>query len=77
MNTAELAELIAELAQEVDNADPTDWADLSIDETGAYRLMALHVVERWPNEKPELLASMTKLLVENFVLNMRLLKQNG
>ena len=66
---------IIELAKEVEIGDPFDWSDVSIDEDEAYRLMALHVLEM-PNDPLMLSATITKLLVENMVLNMRLLN-NG
>lgn len=63
--------LLAELAQEIELTDPIDWSELSIDETTAYRLMAAHVVDM-SNDALTLKASVVKLLVENFVLNLKL-----
>lgn len=68
-------EAIVDIAKEVEAGDPIDWGDLSIDEEEAYRLMATHVLEMEDNSVV-LAATITKLLVENMVLNMRLL-QNG
>lgn len=73
MNTKQLAEL----AKEVEITDPIDWGYLSIEETQAYELMASHVLELGSDIEPEkrlpiMMAVVTKLLVENFVLNIKL-----
>jgi hypothetical protein len=68
-------ETLVEVAKEVEIGDPFDWSDLSIDEDEAYRLMASHVLEMEDNSML-LAATVTKLLVENMVLNMRLI-ENG
>lgn len=74
MNNSKV-EVVAALAQEVEIADPIDWGMLAIDEQEAYRLMASNIVEQFPNEKLEILAVITKLTVENFVLNLKLLQK--
>lgn len=66
-------ELLVELAQEVAVTDPIDWGMLNVGEDEAYRLMALHVAELDDNIL-SLKAIVTKLMVENFVLNLKLLK---
>jgi hypothetical protein len=68
---------LAELAQEAEFKDPIDWGMLPIEEDRAYRLMATNVVEQFDNIKeedmlPVAMATITKLLVENFVLNYQL-----
>ena len=73
MNVNELADL----AQQAEITDPIDWDYLNIDEKTAYRLMASSVIEIInnieENQKLDIaMASMTKLLVENFVLNLKL-----
>jgi len=73
MTQDENVELLVSLAKECEMGDPFDWADVAIDEDEAYRLMALHVLEM-PSDDLILAATITKLLVENMVLNMRLLK---
>ena len=67
------------LAKEVENEDPIDWAMLAIDEDDAYRLIATSVLEKFNepwniDQQTALLATVTKLIVENMVLNLRLLK---
>lgn len=67
-------EQLVELAKEVENGDPIDWADLAISEDEAYRLMAMNVCEM--NMTPEImLATIVKLCVENMVLHKKLLKR--
>jgi hypothetical protein len=66
---------LAELAQDYDIGDPIDWGMLNVQEDEAYLMIAEQVVEIMRRSKnPELVATiaMTKLLVENFVLNLRL-----
>jgi hypothetical protein len=69
------AKNLAELAQEYDIGDPIDWGMLNVKEDEAYLMIAEQVVEIMRrSENPELVATiaMTKLLVENFVLNLQL-----
>jgi len=76
MNNQSLINLIVELAQETDVVDPLDWGELNIDETTAFRLMATHVLEMDLSDPYVTQAIITKLLVENFVLNLKLLRNN-
>jgi hypothetical protein len=73
MNEQSLVDLIVELAQDTEVVDPIDWGQLNIDETTAFRLMATHVLEMDLSEPYVTQAIITKLLVENFVLNLKLL----
>ena len=60
------------LAKEGAEMDPIDWGDLNISEEQAYIMMATHVLQMERNHLTDG-AIIVKLLVENFVLNMRLL----
>ena len=60
------------LAKEGAEMDPIDWGDLNITEEQAYIMMATHVLQMERNHLTDG-AIIVKLLVENFVLNMRLL----
>jgi hypothetical protein len=64
--------LIVELAKETSVEDPISWDGLNISEEQAYVLMATHVMEM---DIDDLTARsiIVKLLVENFVLNLKLL----
>lgn len=64
---------LVEIAKEVEIEDPIDWGMLAIDEDAAYRLVATHVLEIYnTTDQLTMLASITKLIVENFVLNIKL-----
>jgi hypothetical protein len=60
------------LAKEGAEMDPINWGDLNITEDQAYVMMATHVLQMERNSLTDG-AIIVKLLVENFVLNMRLL----
>lgn len=72
--------IISELAQEIEKTDFIDWGDLSVSEQQAYELVANEVysqykeTENMKGERLVLLATITKLVVENFVLNLKILK---
>jgi len=60
------------LAMEADIADPIDWSELNISEEQAYIMMATHVLQMERNLLTDG-AIIVKLMVENFVLNLKLL----
>jgi len=64
--------VLVELAKEGAEFDPIDWGDLNITEDEAYVMMAAHVLEMERNHLTDG-AIIVKLLVENFVLNLRLM----
>jgi len=72
---------VAMLAQEIETEDPINWGLLSIDEDDAYRLIALNVVNQFDkyniSEREVMIATITKLVVENFVLNLKLQQQGN
>lgn len=75
-------EQLAELAREVENGDPIDWGMIPIREEEAYRQMATQVLEMMKSyntvdRQKVALAAITKLLVENFVLNYQLMEKNN
>lgn len=66
---------LSEMAQEFELSDPIDWGMLAIKEEEAYYHIAEQVCEIInKSEDKELIAviAMTKLLVENMVLNLQL-----
>lgn len=69
---------LIELVQEVESQDSIDWGMLNIDEGEALRLIAMDVIEMFPdidiNNKREviMLVTVTKLILENFVLNLKI-----
>ncbi len=71
---------LVELAREVENGDPIDWGMIPIKEEDAYRQMASQVIDMMSTYNPAdrqavALAAVTKLLVENFVLNYQLMEK--
>ena len=72
-------ETLVVLAKAVEVTDPIDWGMLNIDEDDAYRLIATSVLEQFSepwniNNQTTMLATITKLIVENFFLNLKLLE---
>jgi len=68
---------LAEIAQEGEMTNPIDWGELAVEEKQAYLMMASQVLDQMesvPEDQRAIvaMATMTKLLVENFVLNLRL-----
>lgn len=65
-------QLLVELAMDNEITDPIDWNELNISEKEAYTMMATHVLEM--DDNPVINKSIiVKLMVENFVLNLKLL----
>jgi hypothetical protein len=70
-------EQIIELAKEVEISDEIDWDDLPLDKDRIYQIIGSQTYELYQeyahseNGEAILLATVTKLLIENFVLNIR------
>jgi len=72
-----LVDQLVLIAEEIETADPIDWGMLEIDEHDAYTLMATGVLDNYLATDPDdrdmvMLATVVKLTVENFVLNLKL-----
>lgn len=72
---------ILSLVNEIESEDPIDWAMLRIDETVATELIANQILDLYNQDWVKLndcdrthamLAMITKLVVENFTLNVKL-----
>jgi len=77
MVKTEDVDFLVDLAMECELSDPIDWGLLHITEKQAYQMMASQLLEQFDNVNkkdmiPVILATATKLLVENFVLNLQL-----
>ena len=77
MVKTEDVDFLVDLAMECELSDPIDWGMLRITEEQAYQMMASQLLEQFNEVKkddmiPVILATATKLLVENFVLNLQL-----
>jgi|TARA_B100000035_G_scaffold312572_1_gene324345 hypothetical protein len=74
---ANLKQLI-ELAKESDISDPIDWKKINLNEDTVYEMIGMSVIEMMhkidKNEHKDVMmaASLLKLTVENFILNLRL-----
>ena len=70
-------EQIIELAKEVELSDQIDWEDLPLEKDRIYQLVGSQAYELYAEYRQSedgeavLLATVTKLLVENFVLNLK------
>ena len=74
-------ETLVILAKESAGQDLIDWKELAIDEDTAYRLVATSIIEMFPepwniDQQTGMLATITKLVVENMTLNIKLLQKN-
>lgn len=74
-------EEILELVREIDSEDPIDWGMLRIDEQSATRVIVSSLVDQYNRNWVKLseqdrdramLATIAKLVVENFVLSVKL-----
>lgn len=75
-------EQLVELAMEVEHQDPLPWHSVNISKETAYSMMAAHVIDLFEQESDAdretvMMATMTKLLVENFLLNLKLHQNNS
>jgi len=75
MNLPTVKEL-ADIAMAAEEGDPFDWGSLHISKQSAYEMMASHALQLYTTQGKDrdiiLLSSFTKLVVENFILNLRL-----
>jgi len=70
---------LVDIAEQIEISDPIDWGMLNVDEKEAYQLIASDVLENYSKADKEyreliLLATVVKLTVENFVVNLKLLQ---
>lgn len=69
-------EQIVELAKAVEIEDAVDWSEIHVDKDAIYNVAALSVCEKYNNwaDSPEkdaiMIATIVKLVVENFGLNL-------
>lgn len=87
MHSAIDVEKLLEIVAEVEKENPIDWGMLPIDENAATRLIALSIVEQFQTEWTEkysleelhyiMLATIVKLITENFVLMSQLYRRKG
>ena len=73
----EAIDQLAKLAMEGQLVDPIDWEGLNIVPTDAFKLMAANVLDQMETVEEDqravvAMATMTKLLVENFIFKIKL-----
>jgi hypothetical protein len=72
-------ELLVNIAQEVEGQDAVDWGKLAVGKEEAYKMIGASILEMFDkseytfDDKVILLSTITKLTVENMLLNLRLL----
>jgi hypothetical protein len=76
MNYTPSLKQLVDLAKEAEIEDPIDWSLIKVDKDSAYNIMASSVLEQFASIKDEerlavAMATITKLLVENFYLHMK------
>jgi hypothetical protein len=77
-----LVEQLMTLAMEIESEDPIDWGMLTVKEEDVYKLVANNVLESYLLSDPEdremiMLATAVKLIVENYVLHMKLMQRRN
>jgi hypothetical protein len=81
MNQKVKVEEVLSLLEDIESEDPIDWGMLAIDEKNATEMIVSSLVDQynreWSELKPEvqhlaMLATIAKLVVENFTLNLKL-----
>ena len=72
-------EQLVEIAAEVEAGDPTDWGKLAVGQTEAFPLIGTSILDMFDKEvytdddKLIMLATITKLTVENMLLNLKIM----
>lgn len=68
------AEQLATIAMEMHTNHDIDWGSMAVDKQTAYNMMAQHAVKiiGTANSEEIMAATVTHLLVENFMLNLQL-----
>jgi hypothetical protein len=72
-------DLLADIASEVEGEDPIPWDKLALGKTEAMKMIGASVLEQFDKEeyttedKLIMLSTITKLIVENMLLNIKLL----
>ena len=75
-------EQLVEIAAEVEAGDPTDWGKLAVGQEQAFRMIGTSILDMFDKEvyteddKLIILATITKLTVENMLLNLKIMSAN-
>jgi hypothetical protein len=72
-------DLLVDIAQEVEGQDSIDWSKLAVSKEAAYKMVATSILEMFDkseytfDDKVIIMSTITKLTVENMLLNIRVL----
>ena len=73
-------DLLVEIAQEVEGQDVIDWSQLAVGKQESFKMVATSVLEMFDkteysfDDKVIGMSTITKLIVENMILNLKILK---
>jgi len=76
-------EQLVEIAAEVEAGDPTDWGKLAVGQEQAFRMIGTSILDMFDKEaytdddKLIMLATITKLTVENMLLNIKVMNKKS
>ena len=76
-------EQLVEIAAEVEAGDPADWGKLAVGQEQAFRMIGTSILDMFDKEaytdddKLIMLATITKLTVENMLLNLKFMDKNS
>ena len=75
-------EQLVDIAAEVEAGDPADWGKLAVGQQEAFKMIGTSILDMFDKEvytdddKLILLATITKLTVENMLLNLKIMSTN-
>ncbi len=75
-------EQLVEIAAEVEAGDPADWGKLAVGQQEAFKMIGTSILDMFDKEvytdddKLIMLATITKLTVENMLLNLKIMSTN-
>jgi hypothetical protein len=76
-------EQLVEIAAEVEAGDPADWGKLAVGQEQAFRMIGTTILDMFDKEvytdddKLIMLATITKLTVENMLLNLKTMNKDS
>jgi hypothetical protein len=76
-------EQLVEIAAEVEAGDPADWGKLAVGQEQAFRMIGTSILDMFDKEvytdddKLIMLATITKLTVENMLLNLKIMDKSS
>ena len=75
-------EQLVDIAAEVEAGDPADWGKLAVGQQEAFKMIGTSILDMFDKEvytdddKLIILATITKLTVENMLLNLKIMSTN-